>query len=326
MQSRYLRPIELNEPTKEALERRLLSVPSPYEQDYANFAEFCLAVSEIFWTTLPREVLRQLIQFRTDPDAPGALYIPTGLRDPVLPQTPRDGGRVVGKTTFISESLTVGFGQFFGHPFGYPDEKQGERIHNIVPVPEHEYENSNASSEGDFELHVDNAAVSPRPDVFVLSCVRSDPHGQAQTYIADARAILAHLDEATIAALREPTFEIRTPTSFTPDSWQWVGPRPALSGPSSMPEIWLNLYNVRTLTKRAEQALDAVRRAVQCPGVTEGVCLRPGDVLIVDNRRVMHGRHPFSAKYDGADRWVQRTYFLLDTWPWRQSGGVRWLY
>lgn len=326
MQRRYLHTIELNEPTKEALERRLLSVPSPYEQDYAHFAEFCLAVSEIFWTTLPREVLQKLTSCQSYPDAPGALYIPTGVRDPVLPQTPPDGGRALDKTTFISEALTVGFGQFYGHPFGYPDEKQGERIHNIVPVPEHEYENTGSSSKGDFEAHVDNAAVSPRPDVFVLSCVRSDPRGAAQTYIADARALRAHLDEATIAALREPTFEIRTPNSFTPDSWQWVGPRPALSGPSSMPEIWLNLYNVRTLTKRAEQALDAVRHAVQCPGVAEGVCLRPGDVLIVDNRRVMHGRHPFDVKYDGEDRWLQRVYFLMDPWPWRQSGGVLWLY
>lgn len=326
MQRRYLHTLELNEPTKEAVERQLLSVPSPYEQDYANFEEFCLAVSEIFWTTLPREVLRKLTQCWTHPNAPGALYIPTGVRDRVLPGTPHDGGRAVGKTTFISEALAVGFGHFYGQPFGYYHEKKGELFHNIVPVEGSEYTASNESSKGDFELHVDNAAVSPQPHVFVLSCVRGNPRGDAVTYIVDARALVAQLDEATVTTLREPLFTIPTPPSFTPESRQWAGPQPALSGPLSLPEIWMNLNTMEAITEPAKQALDAVRQAVKVPGVSEGVCLMPGDVLIVNNRKVMHGRRPFDVQYTGEDRWVQRVYFHPDLWPWRQPDASPWLY
>ena len=36
--------------------------------------------------------------------------------------------------------------------------------------------------------------------------------------------------------------------------------------------------------------------------------LEPGDFLILDNRKVMHGRYPFQAYFDKKDRWLQRVY------------------
>ncbi|TBO54789.1 oxygenase, partial [Streptomyces kasugaensis] len=40
--------------------------------------------------------------------------------------------------------------------------------------------------------------------------------------------------------------------------------------------------------------------------VSVAVSLRPGEVLIVDNDLVVHGRVPFRARYDGTDRWLKR--------------------
>lgn len=37
------------------------------------------------------------------------------------------------------------------------------------------------------------------------------------------------------------------------------------------------------------------------------VALTPGDVLVVDNDLVVHGRVPFKARYDGTDRWLKRS-------------------
>lgn len=34
--------------------------------------------------------------------------------------------------------------------------------------------------------------------------------------------------------------------------------------------------------------------------------LNPGEVLVVDNDLVVHGRVPFRARYDGTDRWLKR--------------------
>ena len=38
--------------------------------------------------------------------------------------------------------------------------------------------------------------------------------------------------------------------------------------------------------------------------------LRPGDLLIIDNARAVHGRSPYTPRFDGYDRWLQRTFVL----------------
>ena len=49
--------------------------------------------------------------------------------------------------------------------------------------------------------------------------------------------------------------------------------------------------------------------------------LKPGDLLLIDNRRVLHSRNAFQAHYDGYDRWLQRIYLLADnlSWRWREK-------
>jgi alpha-ketoglutarate-dependent taurine dioxygenase len=42
------------------------------------------------------------------------------------------------------------------------------------------------------------------------------------------------------------------------------------------------------------------------------VALEPGDLLIIDNYRSVHGRRPFRARYDGADRWLRHVMVTLD--------------
>jgi L-asparagine oxygenase len=38
--------------------------------------------------------------------------------------------------------------------------------------------------------------------------------------------------------------------------------------------------------------------------------LEPGDLLIIDNHRAVHGRGPFKPKFDGTDRWLQRAFVV----------------
>jgi L-asparagine oxygenase len=42
------------------------------------------------------------------------------------------------------------------------------------------------------------------------------------------------------------------------------------------------------------------------------VALEAGDLLVVDNAVSVHGRSPFPARYDGTDRWLQRTFVVAD--------------
>jgi alpha-ketoglutarate-dependent taurine dioxygenase len=50
------------------------------------------------------------------------------------------------------------------------------------------------------------------------------------------------------------------------------------------------------------------------------VVLEPGDLLVIDNDIVVHGRSPFVARFDGTDRWLQRAFVVEDLAP---SNGER---
>jgi alpha-ketoglutarate-dependent taurine dioxygenase len=36
------------------------------------------------------------------------------------------------------------------------------------------------------------------------------------------------------------------------------------------------------------------------------VVLRPGEMILIDNGRAVHGRRPFKPTYSGRDRWLKR--------------------
>jgi hypothetical protein len=42
------------------------------------------------------------------------------------------------------------------------------------------------------------------------------------------------------------------------------------------------------------------------------VVLQPGDLVIIDNYRAVHGRRPFQPRYDGRDRWLKRVHVTRD--------------
>jgi alpha-ketoglutarate-dependent taurine dioxygenase len=55
-----------------------------------------------------------------------------------------------------------------------------------------------------------------------------------------------------------------------------------------------------------EEALSTLVR--QLNSVKQDVILERGDALYIDNYRTLHGRAPYTAKYDGTGRWLKRIY------------------
>jgi len=60
----------------------------------------------------------------------------------------------------------------------------------------------------------------------------------------------------------------------------------------------------------AERALEEIIR--QFDARVRDVVLAPGELLIIDNLRAVHGRRPFAARYDGTDRWLRRINVTAD--------------
>jgi hypothetical protein len=42
-----------------------------------------------------------------------------------------------------------------------------------------------------------------------------------------------------------------------------------------------------------------------------GYCLQEGDIILIDNRRMIHGRSGFCPKYDGFDRFLIRCFGII---------------
>ncbi|GBC58624.1 hypothetical protein PSNTI_41230 [Stutzerimonas stutzeri] len=63
-------------------------------------------------------------------------------------------------------------------------------------------------------------------------------------------------------------------------------------------------------SSRAQQLMDKLRNIAW--EVVEPVRLNRGDMLIIDNRRTAHARSPFSARFDGSDRWIQCAFAITN--------------
>ena len=69
---------------------------------------------------------------------------------------------------------------------------------------------------------------------------------------------------------------------------------------------------------KQQEALEKIEAAIDA-AMTD-VVLAPGDICFIDNYRVVHGRKPFRARFDGTDRWLRRLNIARDL---RKSRGSR---
>ncbi len=69
----------------------------------------------------------------------------------------------------------------------------------------------------------------------------------------------------------------------------------------------------------AQEALDALVEQIDTN--LKDLTLKSGDICFIDNYRVVHGRKPFTARYDGNDRWLKRLNIVRDLRKSRSSRG-----
>jgi L-asparagine oxygenase len=309
--------IALPDATRDAIGRELLAFPNPVTD-----IDHSLTRLHTVFAALPPEQLGAVLDFGRHVGTPGVAVVRNLPVDPELPATPTDGGPSRDKRTFVAESVLLGLSQLLGEPVGFTTEKDGQLVHDVVPVHTGAASQTNQSSQVFLNFHNDivhdeigRYDVS-NPDFLVLLCLRQDAEGQAATHYADARDVTRALDPAVLAVLREPLFRLNAPGSYVRDvaggTEVLADPAPVISGPADAPEIAISANGVRGLTDAAEAALTELQRT--CREVAHRVVLEPGTALLINNRKGLHARSPFTARHDGQDRWLQRTYLVRSLW------------
>jgi L-asparagine oxygenase len=224
--------------------------------------------------------------------------VPTTPPTPIS-ETPKD---------HTSERTLLAVASLLGEPVGYLPELGGRIVQNLLPVKSNATRQTSTSSDVTLMWHTETAFHPFKPRYLLLLCLRGDP--SAQTLLCSIDAILAGLSPATIAVLREPRFRISPDESFLDEGSVRTlsAPMSVLKGEHHELEFTFDAELMVGIDAEATEALQAVSAMID--QANTGIVLEPGDLLIVDNHRAVHGRSRFTARFDGSDRWLQRTFVV----------------
>lgn len=199
-----------------------------------------------------------------------------------------------------------------GDPVCWSSLQDGRLFNDVLPIRGEEEEQTGHGSAAELAFHVDDAFSGHRCDALGLLCLRNDD--AVATTVASLDA--SDLPGLDLDALYEPVFRI------VPDEEHLRGAAPGahrdppllpvLSGSREAPCLRVDpaCTRARPGDARARRALDDLHRCLRSRLVD--VLLRPGDVLIIDNGRAVHGRASFRARYDGTDRWLRKLTVTRD--------------
>ncbi|MDX2525279.1 TauD/TfdA family dioxygenase [Streptomyces europaeiscabiei] len=276
-----------------------------------------MAEIEVASCALPARLLRALAEFRQEGNPYGAMLV-RGLpidRDigPTPPGNTADWSHVP-----IASIAQLTVSSRLGDVIAFADEKEGQILQDVVPVPGAEDRQENSGTKF-MELHTEDGFHPFKPDFVTLLCLRPDHERRARTVAGSARQVLPRLSDACVRTLREPVFRIRFASSFvTGGAVRYSAPLAALRGPAEDPDLVADCHAMEGLTPEADGALAELGR--ELPEVVVGEVLDPGDLLLIDNRVAVHGRDGFTARFDGRDRWLRRCFAAVDL---RRSRGFR---
>jgi L-asparagine oxygenase len=264
---------------------------------------------------LPIEVDEALVRFASESHRSGALLIrnvPIGD----LPPTPPSPDSPVAKD-LSTELVLLTVARRFGQPVGYVPEHGGRIVQNIVPTATDADRQTSTSSRSNLMFHTETAFHPFRPRYLLLLCLRGDP--AAQTTLASVHELMDRLPDEVVDIMFEPRFRTAVDASFLGERTNELGPaRPLITGTRSEPTFVFDADLTVGTDAEAEDVLVRVRDLIEA--IKTSVVLEPGDLLVVDNNVAVHGRSPFTARFDGADRWLQRSFVVTDLAP---SAGQR---
>jgi len=194
-----------------------------------------------------------------------------------------------------------------GHLVAYEAEGDGAFFQDVRPTQDMAREQVSSGSEVPLEIHTEQAFSDRRPDYLCLGCVRGDPC--AITYLLHVDRIVQHMSPDELSLLQQPMWRIGVDLSF-----RLQGVRDEVRGPVPILTVdmsgqWQLCFDqdlMRGITEEAE----ALRHKIVALYYAERqeVCLEAGDILLVDNRRAVHGRSAFRPRYDDTDRWLVRCF------------------
>lgn len=241
----------------------------------------------------------------------------------------KDRERVVEEEIYL-----VLIASLLGECIGWATQQAGRIVHDIAPIEAHREEQLGSGSEQLLWWHTEDAFHPYRGDYIGMLCLRN-PDAVPTTF-ANLRG-LDELSDEHRKLLFEPHYTIRPDESHQAknksdaqsldasyEEIEKMNQAPekiaVLFGDPAEPYARLDPYFMDPVDDppEAQQALEALIAILDRD--LKDLTLEQGDVCFIDNFQGVHGRKPFTARYDGTDRWMKRVNVVRDM---RKSRPIR---
>jgi L-asparagine oxygenase len=245
---------------------------------------------------LPLRLAVTLAGFRRELGHAGALVVRAFPIPAALRPTPTQMSTSKVADTVGTEAPLIGCALMLGWPIGFADWHGGMRVQNLFPFAALR-DAQCASNSVRLDFHTETAFRPTSPDGVMLLCLRPDLERRVETLLADLRIAMTSLCAEIQAEFSRPHFAFRLPDG------RLTQPKPIISTGRGRERLDYAEALVGT-TAAAENALTMLADSIT--NCSEAIRLTPGDLLVIDNRHMVHARSPIQAHYDGSDRWLQR--------------------
>lgn len=300
-----------NRQISELLNRLMEQYPKPSSHELLQNAR-------VYAAQLPERILLKMNEFRFTEHHKG-FFLLSGLHinQETLGATPDKVGRDIDEMTGAREGyLMILLASFLGEPMGWNNQRNGALINNIVPLKGHTEEQLSTGSAVELDWHTEEAFHPCRADYLALLCMRNPD--QVATRVATIADVV--IPDEVKKILFQERFVFLTDKNFEGGPYDHSKPQQVLFGDFASPYLKIDPSFMHAVEGDAEaaEALSIISKAIE--SVLFDVSLEPGQMVFLDNYRVVHGRKPFTPRFDGNDRWLKRINITLDL---RKSRTIR---
>jgi Taurine catabolism dioxygenase TauD, TfdA family len=274
--------------------------------------------ARVYACQLPKKILKKLNEFKHTENHRG-LFLISGLNidQKQLGPTPEKVGCELDELSGLRESfMLVLLASFLGDPMGWSSQRDGALVNNILPLKSHKDEQLSTGSAVELDWHTEEAFHPCRADYLALMCMRN--YDKIATMVASIADVT--LPDDIKKVLFAERFIFLTDKNFEGGPFDVSRPQAVLFGDATSPYMKIDPSFMHAIEgdTEAENALKFISNAIG--NAMYDLVLEPGQVIFIDNYRVVHGRKPFIPKFDGNDRWLKRINITLDL---RKSRTIR---
>lgn len=272
---------------------------------------FCSQSKELS-KQLPQRIIDILLSFAKHGSETGFLLIKNLETGENIPKTPSWNGYKIGEQTILARIQSL-FVNTISDMIAYEAECFGRLFQDVVPVESMSKNQTSIGSSVELEIHTEQAFSKLRPDILSLACLRGDL--DAYTHILPVQIILDNLNDDEKKLLREPLWKTGVDLSFKLDGHEFIegdirGPLSIISGQHKDPLLVFDQDLMTGITEESDKMVKKITDIYYKYRLRHN--LKPGEIILVDNNRAVHGRSPFFPKYDGYDRFLVRCFGTFD--------------